>query len=531
MVNMELRIHDLSNNPLAVIPLGEAKIQQGFIRILHPIDISEIKKLINEIRHQLTNGSFCTPMHNLLMIKQQILYDTFAKLTPIINTQTRPHTRQRRWESFGTVLKWIAGTPDAEDLRMINNSMNALIHESNQQILINRQLNERITALANVTNSVLDLYNGTLVNHYQETHQFIMLNNIETLTDHLETIEDAILLAKHGIPSSKILSIHDFNRMATFLGNFDIPIDSMEQILSISTAQVMLNNSHIIYTLKVPQSSKQTYSYNYVDSIITGKKRILISKNYYLRNNSDVYELSAPCTQQRHYYSCPEENISIAPRCIEKLIKGQHSNCSYEKVYSNSIIKRITDDVLLVNNAGIELSSTCSNATQTLNGSYLIQFSNCNLQINGETYGNDQATIKPFIYQPTTGLTVAEYKFIDAPPAEVLRELTLEHREKIETLQLQNNSLHWKTHLFGTFSIGTISLILITYIAVKLLAQRRKRISITLSPDIAMLEHPITSAPPAEQPDTTTQERYPEISQYLSTPTQYRNINFADKVI
>lgn len=87
IIQAELRIHDLSNNPLAVIPIGDARVQQGFVRILHSINIIEIKKLIDEIRFQLNNGSFCTPMHNLLVIKQQILYDTYSKLTPITNTQ------------------------------------------------------------------------------------------------------------------------------------------------------------------------------------------------------------------------------------------------------------------------------------------------------------------------------------------------------------------------------------------------------------------------------------------------------------
>lgn len=534
VITAELQVHDLNNNPLAVIPIGEAKIQQGFIRILHPINTSELGILIEDINRQINHENHCTPIHQLLIVKQQILYDTYMKLSPIVNTHTQTHTRTKRWDTVGTVFKWIAGTPDAEDLRLINSSMNSLITETNKQILVNQQLNERITTLANITNTVLALYNSSLQDHYQETHQLIMLNNIESLINHLETIEDAILLAKHGIPSSKILSIHDFNKMATFLQDFDIPIDSMEQILSISSAQVTLNKTHIIYIIKVPRRSKEVYTYDYVDSIISGKKRILVTKNYYLRNSSDVYELNEPCLPQEDYYLCPEQSINIAPRCIEKLIKGLNSNCTYEKVYSGSLIKRITENSILINNGRVELTSSCRNETQKLNGSYLILFNDCDLQINGETFTNYQTTIKPRIYQPTTGLTVDEYKFIDAPPADVLKELTLEHRDRIDTLQLQNSSLHWKTHLFGTLSIGMLFTITIAYFAMKLIIKKRRKISITLNQDIPLQEQPITSAPPDDSNSITQQGAYSpqtELNKYLSTPAQFRTIHFADKVI
>lgn len=112
-----------------VIPLGEAKLQQGYIRILHPINTSEIKNLIEQIHRQINHDNHCTPMHQLLIVKQQILYDTYMKLTPIVNTPT--HNRNKRWDTVGTIFKWIAGTPDADDLRLINSSMNSLINETN----------------------------------------------------------------------------------------------------------------------------------------------------------------------------------------------------------------------------------------------------------------------------------------------------------------------------------------------------------------------------------------------------------------
>ena len=451
ITNATVQIHDLTNNPLAIIPLGKAKLKTGHIRIIHPIDLIQIGQTINNVNEDIQNNPSTNPLYELIQIKNQKLFETFLKIQPY-------NVRPKRWDTIGTIWKWIAGSPDADDLRMINATLNSLILQNNRQILINEAIDRRIHAITDITNQVLKIENERTKTLSIEINQLIILSNLDSLQDQVETLEEAILMAKHGIPSSKILSMKDYTKITTFLQTHDVYINSFEELLSQSEAQVMLNNTHIIYMLKVPRVSTGIFEYDYIDSIITASKRISLNKNYIIRNATHVYEVNQPCKDKDDYFLCEGSQVEPVNDCIYKLATGQHSNCIYEKVYSTGLVKRINDGTILINDAVAEVSSNCSNSSQPLKGSFLIQFTECNLHINGELYANYEMTLPGSNYYPTTGLRANEVRIIDEPPEEYLQNLTLEHREKLQLLNLQSHSLNWKLNLFGSFGISAMML-------------------------------------------------------------------------
>lgn len=509
----------MTNNPLAIIPLGKAKIKIGYVRIVHPIDLIQIGNTINKINDEIQNSPDLNPLYELIQLKNYKLYETFLKLKPFIK-------RQKRWDQIGTVWKWIAGNPDAEDLRIINHTLNSLITQNNKQVMINEAIGKRIEEITTIANQVLTLENERAKNRSIGINQLIMLSNLDSLQDQVETLEEAILMAKHGIPSSKLLSIRDFNMIATFLEKHEIYITSFEALLSQSTAQVTLNNTHIAYILKVPQLSSYTYEYEYIDSIIKFNKRIAIRQNYVMRNKSHTYELTQPCEDQDDHFLCDITNLNQPSECISRLINGQHSNCSFEKVYSNGLIKRINKATLLVNDAIAELTSNCSNSHQILNGSFLIQFENCNLYINGELYANFETTIPGRPYHPTTGLLVQEINMIDTPPVEYLQNLTIAHRDQMEILHLQNNSLTWKLNLFGSFGATTVICIAIG-ISIFLYLSRRKNTVTKVEVNIpGQNEEDIPLSETKPSTSELSEDRKKEIAAFINMPTPFRSAKF-----
>lgn len=106
---------------------------------------------------------------------------------------------------------------------------------------------------------------------------------------------------------------------------------SFEELLSRSTAQVIFNVTHIVYVLKIPQLSQNIYEYDYIDSTIKNQKRIMIVQNVLLKNDTHVFELTQPYVEQSDYYLCDITSLSITIDCIQQLIRGQHSNCNFEK--------------------------------------------------------------------------------------------------------------------------------------------------------------------------------------------------------
>lgn len=521
-----IQIHDLTNNPLAIVPLGTAKLKTGHIRIIHPIDIIQIGKTISNVNKDIQNNPSTNPLYELIQIKIYKLHETFMKIRPYA-------MRQKRWDTIGTVWKWIAGSPDAEDLRMINSSMNSLIDQNNKQVLINEAISKRIQEITDITNQVLRIENERTKNHSIEINQLIILSNIDSLQNQVETLEEAILMAKHGIPSSKLLSMRDFSKISTFLESHDVRITSFESLLSQSKAQVMLNRTHIIYMLKIPQVSKEIFEYDYIDSIIKSMKRISLNKNYIIRNKTHVYELNGPCEEDDNYFLCDSLQVEHTSECIYKLTTGKHSNCTFEKVYSEGLVKRINDGTILLNNAIAEVSSNCTSSSQLLNGSFLIQFSQCNLHINGEQYSNFETTIPARTYFPTTGLRVNEIHIIDTPPAEYLQNLTIEHRDKLELLKLQNHSLTWKLHLFGSVGLSTVILIASSIAVFCYLFRRSHKTNVTVKFDkeadtITMhdLEPSSSSSGKSDtfELEELSDERKKELQAFIDAPTPLRTI-------
>lgn len=521
-----LHIHDLTNNPLAIIPIGKAQLKTGHVRIIHPIDLIQIGNTIRKVNNDIKLNTISNPLYELTQIKSSKLAETFMKLKPYVKRISK------RWDQLGQAWKWIAGSPDAEDLRMINVTLNSLITNNNKQIMINQAISKRIQEITNITNEVLSMEKERMKNHSIEINQLLVLSNLDSLQSQVETLEEAILMAKHGIPSSKLLSIKDFRVIAAFLEEHDVYIKSFEELLSQSTAQVMLNETHIAYMLKVPQLSPRQYEYNYIDSIIKNDKRILINQNYVIRNESHLFELTQPCQLHNRNYVCDSINLYNPSKCIDALVRGQHSNCTFEKVYSNGLIKRINDGVILINDAIVEVSSNCSETHQQLNGSFLIQFEDCKVFINGELYTNYEVNLPKRPYYPTTGLKVHELSIIDSPPTEYLQNLTLEHRDHLDTLRLENNSLHWKLNIFGSLS-STLIIILFAIGLYIYLSTRPAKIKIQIppikftrdqkKPDEGNVNIPLEVI--REDPNELSSERKREIEEFLNTPSPYRPIH------
>ncbi|XP_058820939.1 uncharacterized protein LOC131683137 [Topomyia yanbarensis] len=392
-----------------------------------------------------------------------------------------------------------------------------------------------------LVNHLLELDNKSQQQHVIEINLLTAILNIDTVQRYIEMIEDAILLAKHGIPSSRILNTKDFEKIRKYLEEHKITVKSFEQLLSKSNAQVSMNSTHVIYMIKVPQLSEQTYDYEYIDSVVQNQKQVLVRSNYILTNGTHIYESTEKCANELDNYICESNNLKSPNECISNLVRIKHANCSYEKNYSKGIIKRINDDWIPLNNVNVTLKSNCSNVTQQLNGSYLIQFEKCELESDNSRYTNLVMEVSSKSYRPTTGLTVFETNLVDIPPPEFLGNLTLKHRKILQHVYLQNDSFKWKLNIIGSFSIG-IFVISMAIITVYILSCRYNKttVDVNVSPS-APIEIPTPKVssnfstsetlPNSPFPDLSI-ERFKELNQYINMPVSERSIkNFDGKVI
>lgn len=415
------------------------------------------------------------------------MYGTFCKINP----QTRRH---RRWNPIGKAWKFVSGSPDEDDLRLIDETLNLLIKQNNKQNLINNALEDRINNLTAATNRFIKFERE----HQKTGLSFIsltaILSSIDALQKQLEEFEEAIMLANKEMPSSKLFTIHDIKAIMGYLDNYGTRYSSFEEIMTRSSAQVMVNNTHMVYILKIPQTSKKEYEYSFIDPLVKDMKRVFTKQNYVLSNEEETFELDQPCNRHNGQYICDSSSLSPATECINHLLHGRTSSCTMEKVYSKGIIKRISEAILLVNNAVAEIHSSCSNMTQIVNGSFLIHFEKCNILVNGEAYDNHEVILNGRPYTPTTGVVIIESDIIDSPP-EYIQDLTLPKRDHLQAVEF-NYSSKW---IYGS---SGAALILVITAVIKIIAvikrRRRANVNVKLIDARGPLMQPSSAQPSSE---------------------------------
>lgn len=404
------------------------------------------------IQTRISNNQMLSP---IVKFKSEKLNLMFSRLRP---------SRQKRWESLGHAWKYVSGSPDADDLRIINNTMNSLIDQNNKQIRINSVLENRLKNTTESINSFINIHDNFRNETVKEFESVHLIFSLDELINQLGIIEEAITLARHNIPSSRIISSEEITIAQEFLRNSGLGTSQVNNILDVSSAYVLFGKEEIIYTLKVPRVKDVEYQLSHIEPVISNKHRIHLTATYYLKGPNS-YLTSRPCTRHRNEYICNISQLEPLGECIKQLIDGESAQCPMEKVYGQNVIRRIDDANILVSAENVNLTSNCSGQGRELRGSYLIQFSGCTIKLNDEEYANSNVDVSPKLYLPTTGLTVTPTRIINKMPLQYLQEFNLEHRSHIEHLNMTTDNIQWKLHLVGWFSLGTSSTLMLILLA------------------------------------------------------------------
>lgn len=456
----DVRIHDLDKNPIAVIALGPARVSFNYVRIIHHIDLKPLEliteKLMAIADEKITDRHILSP---LIKSKQEKLLKTFGKL------KSSNIRRAKRWESLGKAWKYISGSPDAEDLKIINTTTNTLIEQNNKQMSINKQFEERINNITKTVSLLATNYYNETLNGFESVN---LLFNIDDLINHLEIVEEAITLARFNIPSSRLISSEEIFTAQQFLTSNNLEFDSFGSILDIASAYVLRTTQSIVYTLKIPRIKDVSYELDYIEPVISNGTRVHLSSNYYLKGPKS-YHVQALCPKTRGIYICQDSQLEVAGECIQQLMSGSSTQCMVERTYGQNFVKRINEANIVVNDANMTMLSSCFKNKKELQGSFLIQFSGCTINLNGEEYTNLNAEGHATSFIPTTGLKVNATETINRMPLEYLQILHLNHREHLEKLNLTTTNIHGSLQIFkwlsfGSFSVTTIIIFGIIFI-------------------------------------------------------------------
>lgn len=388
--------------------------------------------------------------------------------------------RVRRWNALGRAWKWMAGSPDSDDLKAINSSINQLVDNNNDQIEINQKLQISLVNLTNYLNDINSLDSQNFNEISKELDSLKILFNLDLINDEIEAIRNAIIFSKLNILNNKLLTSEETEEITTRLETQGIHQHLIDEALQFATTSVVTNGEVILYIVGIPNFSKVTFQQLRVEAVINRAERIIIPGKFFFKSGSNLYLLTTPCAKLSNWTICKTSELKDVSndRCISNVIMGFPSNCSYEATHNHIPVIEMGSTTVLLNDVNDTLCNTCGATDRHLQGSYLIVYENCSITFQNFTFTNAIIRVveQPF-FAPSTDLNISRIQTYTTVSINRIHQLHLENINKLGYLQTKADVTSWS--LWGGFSFTTTLIILLGfYIFVK---ARQQKASVNIS--------------------------------------------------
>lgn len=423
-----------------------------------------MKSYVDDIRVQF-NGLLTSQFTNLIV-------DQFIHIETTLNS-LNPFKRRKRWDSLGTVWKFIAGSPDANDLRLINTSINNLIMNNNQQIRINREINSQIKEYIFKTREAIDMFNSKSI----DLHAVNIFLNLKYLSERLDDIKDTIALAKLGVLNEKILSKKEIGILIEDLVKENITVRSAWEAVTYTTATIATNSRELVLLIKLPKLDPRVFNKIHVYPILQNDKEIHLTRQMYITHQNSTYIVKS---LQPNIFNLDDVELDRST-CLPNLLTGKQTICNYTENPLEAHVMSIDNQHILVNtNGGFLLKSNCGITDRNLTGSYLISYENCDVYINDTIYSTQTKNLggKP-IHIMLDGIRITKQNDILNLSMQHLHNLHLETRKELQLIKLNSRSLTWPHWTFtGSLSLPIIIIGLV--FSFKFLLRRKNTVQVQI---------------------------------------------------
>ncbi|XP_050099576.1 uncharacterized protein LOC126579902 [Anopheles aquasalis] len=489
---------DNIDQPILAVSKGIGRIQIGTKYYIHHFNISRWKQSMQEIEEDFEE----LPYNQFTAIIGERMDEIHQSINYLQNR------RSKRWDTVGTVWKFIAGNPDANDLRMINNSINDLVKNNNIQVTFNFDLNLKIQEALHKTTQALNISNK----HSKELSAVNVYLHINHFARYLESIVETVALGKSGIFNKNILSQEELAILLHDLDQEHIKTNSIAEALSFASVTITSNAHELALLIKMPKVDPRNFTKTLVFPIVQSNHTILhLPEIMFLVNAAECYIVK---TLDLTIYKKDAVKIDTST-CAPNLLKGLTADCDY---ISNPIAEEIVNidnnHILMNTVSNFELITNCGIADRNLTGSFLFTYENCQLLVNKSIISNgvQHLPVKPIPLQ-LDGIVIKQNKGLLNVSLDYLHQAHLETRKELDMIHLQNNSIQWP-HLTIFGGIAVMPMIIVIIVA--LVIWHRRRIAITM--------HTATVIPMQATAQVLTDERRRELEAYLGTPTPLREL-------
>lgn len=452
------------NDPIAQIKVTNCKIQTGSIKIIHPVNLARIEESIETITNAFYNKlTPNNPLHEVIKFRIKKLYSTLYGLKP---QQTHRH---RRWDSIGTAWKWIAGSPDAQDLHIINSTMNEIIKQNNHQYRINQNINDRIMQLTQTVNQIASSLNNNNKANMDALDSITTMLNIDVINELLDNIQEAITLSKISITNNKILSTREVNIIKSALQDQGVQVNFPDEALQFVTPKVAVRNGDLLYILNVPHLENSTSTIIRIFPLIVDNQVIKSYPSHIIRHGLKLFTTDKPedFVQKSSYITEFEDD------CIHPVIYGKRSRCS--SIFKNDTTQQlVNENTIIISNArNHTLKTNCGPEDREITGNFIIKFHDCTIYFNGQSFQSSETFIDTEVLHSAFHNSLIQWNLHRHHDIAEISNTAISNRQKLEHVYLRQESLHlrlWTT--FGGFSFSTITIcILIIWIFIKIVSK------------------------------------------------------------
>ncbi|XP_055621777.1 uncharacterized protein LOC129781929 [Toxorhynchites rutilus septentrionalis] len=326
-----IQISEITNNAGALIlEKGEGRIIAGYSRILHIIELTQFEVSIKFIENVIsilpnTNGPFSV-LIKATLIDVKHLYN---------NLQPRNIRSKRSINFLGSVIKLVTGNLDANDLQIINSNMENLktteenlVKQNNNQLKINTRFEDRINFINDQFRSQHNLLKElSLQNNYllTEDEKISIIFNLYTLFDILNSIENAIVLAKLNIVSRFILTQKELEMIAQEIQSDGLNIQNLDDAYSYLSPTVFYRGSSLIICANIPRLIPTHFKKLSVEPLPYNNRTIKINYKNVLQHDSTIFAIRTNCEEHNDVTLCERKQLTDISndQCESRLIQGQ----------------------------------------------------------------------------------------------------------------------------------------------------------------------------------------------------------------
>lgn len=380
MIKTDIQVHNYTDSPMVTIRTGFGKIQEGTLKFIHPINLDDYDKFLQETKLYVDKDIPATnPLHSTMYYELQQTIDLLETLKSL-----KPKRQVRSINILGTIWKYIAGSPDHDDAEYIYKTLDEMSTNNNKQIIINKDFANQVNNITKIVNTFSNAIkkDSSIVREDIE----IIRNKIRIIKESIINIKYAIQWAKNNIINSFLLNKAEMHLTISQLEKENMPFDNIEEALELANVNVLTNYSNILYVIKIPVTKFDIYENMIIRPVIKNNSVIHLNYKEILYHGDEMYSVKEKCKIHNNIKICKKEQLNnlSEDECIKHILQDKNSSCIKSNAEHVPNIEEISDGILFLNNINKTIISPTMN--YHLEGTYLIRFSNATLKIDEETY-------------------------------------------------------------------------------------------------------------------------------------------------